>query len=505
MNTSTPTAINEQPATLTLGGATLHELHDELISVYLADQRPWVIGYSGGKDSTAVLRLVYEALLSLPIERRTKPVFVVSSDTLVETPIVVGLIGETLAKVQAAALRDRLPFTAAQVTPKVTETFWVNLIGKGYPAPTKQFRWCTERMKIDPVSEFIKSKVAAFGEVIVVLGSRSAESATRAQVIKKHKIDGMRVARHTTLLNAYVYTPIESWSADEVWEYLFTGPAPWGGDHQALFDLYKDSNAGECPLVIDKGTPSCGNSRFGCWVCTVVSQDRAMDGLVESGHTWLIPLKDFRNKLFETTLPQNKSKYRSDKRRDGRVMVVVNDEGVEKHVLGPYRMEVRQEFLRSLLEAQKAIVAAKSDADTELITRQELEEIRRQWRLDPNEPDWADSVPRIYLEVMGQALEWERNDDAFFGPRELTLLASISDSHGVPTGLCMKLLEVEMSMEGLARRSEVFQRIGEILRRDWDEAGEAIVRKGGRASRLQDRDEEEQRLMRAYSDLERLV
>src|SRR5437660_12865479 len=111
MNMVIASSTNELVPMLTLGGATLEELRRELILVYLADQRPWVIGYSGGKDSTAVLRLVYEALLSLPVEKRTKPVFVVSSDTLVETPIVVGLIGETLAKVQAAALRDRLPFT----------------------------------------------------------------------------------------------------------------------------------------------------------------------------------------------------------------------------------------------------------------------------------------------------------------------------------------------------------------------------------------------------------
>jgi DNA sulfur modification protein DndC len=218
-----------------------------------------------------------------------------------------------------------------------------------------------------------------------------------------------------------------------------------------------------------------------------------------------MPLKDFRNKLFETTLPQNKSKYRSDKRRDGRVMVVLDKQGEEKHILGPYRMEVRHEFLAGLLEAQKAIDAANPNASTELITREELEEIRKQWRLDPNEPDWTDSVPRIYYQVMGRALEWERSDDAFFGPRELMLLGTISGNHGVPTGLSMKLLELQMSMEGLARRSEVFQRIGEILRQDWEEVGEAIMRKGDRATRMQDRDQEEQSLMRAYSDLEKLL
>ena len=282
----------------------------DIREIYLADDRPWVIGFSGGKDSTAITRLVFEALAELTAEERKKPVFVVSSDTLVETPLVVNLIKEALEKMRQAALEQNLPIEAAHpVTPRIDQTFWVNLLGKGYPAPTRQFRWCTERMKIDPVSEFITEKVAAYGEVVVVLGSRMQESSSRAQVMRKHRIEGSRLARHTSLPNAYVFTPIDQWSADDVWEYLFSGPAPWGGDHQALFDLYKDSNGGECPLVIDTSTPSCGNSRFGCWTCTVVTKDRAMDGLIETGQTWLIPLRDFRNKLYETTDPEKETPF----------------------------------------------------------------------------------------------------------------------------------------------------------------------------------------------------
>lgn len=184
---------------------------EDILRIYESDARPWVIGYSGGKDSTAVTRLVFEALASLPAERRTKPVFVVSSDTLVETPLVVDLIRQSLNRMRDGARDQGLPIEVAEpVTPKVSETFWVNLIGKGYPAPTRQFRWCTERMKIDPISEFITDKVAQFGEVVVVLGSRKQESASRAQVMKRHRIDGSRLARHTSLLNAYVFTDRKS-------------------------------------------------------------------------------------------------------------------------------------------------------------------------------------------------------------------------------------------------------------------------------------------------------
>ena len=188
--------------------------------VYLSDKRPWVIGYSGGKDSSAVMALVYLALLGLEPEKRHKPIFVVASDTLVETPIVVNHVNNSLEAIERGAKRDGLPITSHKVVPKTTETFWVNLLGKGYPAPTRSFRWCTERMKIDPVSTFITEKVSQYDEVIVVLGSRSQESATRAQVIAKHKIDGSVLAKHTTLSNAFIYTPIDDWHVDDVWKIL---------------------------------------------------------------------------------------------------------------------------------------------------------------------------------------------------------------------------------------------------------------------------------------------
>lgn len=477
----------------------------EIQEIYRADAKPWVIGYSGGKDSTAVLRLIFEALRELPQAQRTKPVFVVSSDTLVETPIVISLIGETLGRVQEAAASSELPLTVAQVTPKTAETFWVNLLGKGYPAPTRQFRWCTERMKIDPVSDFIRDKVARFGEVIVVLGSRVQESDTRAQVMKKHRIEGQRLSRHTTLVNAYVYTPIESWSADDVWEYLFSADAPWGGSHQALFDLYKGSNAGECPLVIDKSTPSCGNSRFGCWVCTVVTEDRAIDGLIQSGVTWLKPLKDFRNELYATTIPENKRRFRHERRRDGRVTVVINDAGEEKHIPGAYLMSVRQDFLRRLLRTQRQINQYAPLADYELITKEELEEIRTQWRCDPNEPDWADTLPRLYREELGRDLDWNKHDDARFDGEDSRLIAEAAREFGLPPELVMKLLEFEISMEGLSKRSQIYARLSAILQKDWGELEEQVRHKSQQGAQLRDREEQEKSLFERYGTLEKML
>src|SRR5437660_1741126 len=139
---------------------------EEVQRIYLADHRPWVVGYSGGKDSTATLQLVWYSLADLPPDKRKKPVYVIASDTFVETPLIVDYINDNLEAINRAAKEQSMPFEAHKVTPEIRDTFWVNLIGRGYPPPSTKFRWCTDRMKIQPANKFILDRVAEFGEVI---------------------------------------------------------------------------------------------------------------------------------------------------------------------------------------------------------------------------------------------------------------------------------------------------------------------------------------------------
>jgi len=458
-----------------INGRPIKDLIAEIQGVYLADNRPWIIGFSGGKDSTCVLSLIFYALLSLKPEQRHKAIFVVSSDTLVETPVVVEMIHHMLNLIETQAKKHKLPISTHSVHPREDQTFWVNLLGRGYPAPRQTFRWCTERMKIDPVSSFIKSKASKFGEVIVALGSRSQESASRAQVIAKHNIVGSPLSRHTSLPNAYTYMPIESWSADEVWEYLMSAPTPWGGSNRMLLELYKGSNQGECPLVIDTSTPSCGNSRFGCWTCTVVSEDKAMHSLVANGEEWMKPLLDFRNVMFESTEPTKKSKYRNYKRRSGRVSYMNNNDLAKngevqekKHVPGPYWMKIRQQWLKDLLTIEKGM---RNDGhDITLIQRYELHVIRQQWLIDPNEPDWNDSLPKIFHEIYPDELvQWVENDVGNFTQHDAELLKRLSKKHAIPAELVMKLIETEIEVGVLSNRRGILNKVQTVLNQDWDE------------------------------------
>lgn len=442
---------------------SIAELEEEIRTMYLSDARPWVIGYSGGKDSTTALQLVWYALAKLPIEERRKPIYVISSDTLVETPVIVDYIDATLRRVNDAASASGMPFQAHKVRPRLQDTFWVNMIGRGYPAPYRRFRWCTDRLKISPANRFIEEQVSRYGEVVLVLGVRRAESSTRAQVMSLHKRPGDILSRHTVLTGAWVYTPIENFSTEDVWTYLLAAPSPWGNNNRDLVTMYRNAQAGECPLVVDKTTPSCGNSRFGCWVCTVVEQDRSMEAMIESGQDWMEPLLELRDWLAATRNPARKHEFREVRRRDGRVHIWGDEKN--KIIWGPYKLAVRKEILRRLLETQKTVRATGPDRTIELISTAELHEIRRLWRSE--EGDWEDAVPHIYGDVTGEALDWVIDDAAGSTELDGRILEEVCSEHGLPVGVLRELVDVERELQGLHRRVSVYDRIGRILKKDW--------------------------------------
>jgi DNA sulfur modification protein DndC len=454
--------LTNEPSRLTR--AYLDSRHAEIREVYLSDNRPWVIGYSGGKDSTVALQLIWYALAELPKEKLTKSVFIISSDTLVETPKIVDYITRSLENMNIAAKRLELPFSAHKVSPEIHDSFWVNLIGRGYPAPSNKFRWCTERLKIDPANKFILDKVAEHGEVVVVLGVRKSESATRAQVMSLHRLPNSLLSRHSTLPNAFVYTPVADFGLGDVWTYLLQVTSPWGNNNRELVTLYRNAQAGECPLVVDKTTPSCGNSRFGCWVCTVVNRDSSMESMIENGETWMEPLLGFRNKLAETQDPAVKRHVRQLKRRNGRVTYGTNG----KIIPGPYTPDFRKHLLRELFRVQKDVAA--SGEISQLISKEELEEIRRIWRSETQ--DWEDSVPRIFHEIMGHHLDWNANETPVFGMEDRKILDSICARESVSSDMVARLLDVERDLTAMSRRSSVNQKISAVLEEDWRSAAE---------------------------------
>lgn len=330
----------------------------EIKKLYLADTVPWIIGYSGGKDSTTVLQMIFYAISTVPPEKRIKEIHVLSNDTLVENPAIVKYVDEQLEKIEVKGkteLFNHNPdlFKVVKVTPKLEDSFWVNLIGKGYPSPNRWFRWCTERMKINPTSNYILQTVSQYGKSIIVLGTRKAESSNRAAAMNNYN-NGQPLRKHT-LPNAYVYAPIADLTNHEVWAYLLQVPSPWNGSNRKLLSLYKNAcNGGECPFVIETGTQSCGRSRFGCWVCTVVDRDKSMENFIDNGEKWMEQLLDFRNWLYD--IRQQNYQY-VPKRLQSNVK------------FGPFLLKTRWEILNRLLEIQKNL-------PVELIKNDEVKYIR---------------------------------------------------------------------------------------------------------------------------------
>lgn len=349
----------------------IHAARKEIAAEYAMDhQHPWVVGFSGGKDSTLVAHLVIEHLMSIPRSERTRQVHIVANDTLVESPLVIGHIKQVQAEIERAASAFDLPVTVAVTTPDSDHTFWVNLIGRGYPSPNRTFRWCTDRMKIQPTSRYVRQQAKIAGQVILLLGVRRSESATRAASVARYD-NGERLNRHNDLEGCLVFRPIVELTTDDVWEFLSSERPPWGGDHKRLIKLYRDAGGGECPVVTSQAdAPSCGSSssRFGCWTCTVVEKDRSLSGFVEAGFAEFEPLLDFRDWLVSI---RNDPERRLARRRDGRVTIAANG----TYIPGPFNLATRAEILAKLLNLQES-------SGLSLINEREVERIRSLWAED---------------------------------------------------------------------------------------------------------------------------
>lgn len=467
-------------------GDQVEYLCEEIRALYLEDDVPWVVGYSGGKDSTAILQLVWMAVRELPRPKRKKKIHVISTDTLVENPVVASWVSNSLVALQEAAHADKLPFLAHRLTPALEDSFWVNLIGKGYPAPRYKFRWCTERLKIKPSNRFILNVVRESGEVILVLGTRKAESSIRASRMNELAVDRARarLSPNASLPNSLVYTPIEDWSNDDVWVFLMQHGNPWGHNNKDLLSMYRGATeGGECPLVVDTSTPSCGDSRFGCWVCTLVDKDKSMEAMIQNDEEkeWMGPLLDLRNKLDMD--PQEERKIRDFRRLAGRVQLYeyVNKETGEKQegfIPGPYTQEARAEWLKELLEAQTWIRGNGPDyvRDLELISLGELQEIRRIWVNDKHEVE--DLLPNIYEQATGGSYPGEAvRSHHFFGHDEMALLREVCEGDDLHFQLVRDLLDVEASFRTQARRAGLFRALEDAFQRSaFDGVEDAVAR-----------------------------
>ena len=451
---------------------TIKELITQVQEVYLSDNIPWVVGYSGGKDSTAALQIVWMALADLPSEKRHKTVHVITNDTLVENPIVALWVNSSLDSIDAAAKAQNLPIKSNKLEPVTHDTFWVKLLGWGYPAPRPKFRWCTSRLKIDPTSRFIQKMISSSGEAVVVLGTRKAESSARAHVMEKHAQNSARehLSKHTSLTNAWIYPPIADWSNDDVWFFLMQVDNPWGYNNKDLLTMYQGATeGGECPLVIDTNTQSCGSSRFGCWTCTLVDKDRSMEAMIQNDEEkeWMLPLLELRNAIdFRTMGERGDRELRDFRRMHGKTQLMHNGELIP----GPYIQSFREKLLKLLLEGQQWIRdnGPEEVRGIELITLRELRMIRNVWVNEKHEIE--DSLPRIYEDVTGTNFpDAKRFNLAGLGYEEMQLLKECCDGDEIHYQMVRELLHTEKEFSLMSKRTGLFKTLEKAIGRSFFE------------------------------------
>lgn len=335
---------------------------------------PWLIAYSGGKDSTLLLQLAWETLLQLPPDQRRRPIYIVANDTLVESPVVIDHLRRSLEKIREKAEDTSLPIFVRVTRPAVDQTFWVNIIGRGYIPPTRNFRWCTDRMKIKPTNRLIERLVALHKGAVLLVGTRRSESQNRRRNMEKHQVTPDSLNPHSSISGCRMFAPLADLEDDDVWMLLMQRRPPWGGTHRNLITIYKNAGGGECPLVLtEDDAPSCGTSspRFGCWTCTVVEKDRSMRGTIDAGHEdqrKLEMLFDFRQELIDL---REDNSNRMPIRRNGQTKI--RSDG--SLVYGPFTLEVREKLLRRLKRLEE-------DTGESLLSLSEKEAIEDVWRED---------------------------------------------------------------------------------------------------------------------------
>ena len=434
------------------------DIIEEMTYVYKHDNRPWLIGYSGGKDSSLLVSLVIEVVTRLPEYERNKKIFIVTSDTGVENPIVKKYMHTSSQKINEFSKNINANIQADIIYPDVIQSYWNLVIGLGYPTPEPPgFRWCTERLKIIPMNKYTNEIIEKYGQVVLLLGVRKAESLARMRSISSREIEGKILIPHSDIKGAYVYNPLTEIKNDLVWEYLLknNGISSWGVDMKYLFSLYQGENLGEEQSVIgeiDKNKiPVTGNSRFGCWCCTIVKEDKSLQNFINNESTELIPLRDFRNWLVSIRQDPN---FRDNKRRNGKVYKKENGE----YGFGPFKMSARQEILRRLLMVEK-------ETGFELITLDELKMIDTVW--DSEGDLTRRKLVDIYYEVFGKKLPWDEYKEPLYEDRIVEELRKGAEEADIPFELITKIIVSINANKYAAKSSKVQKEFDKLINQEW--------------------------------------
>ena len=432
------------------------QIKAEMRAVYLHDDRPWMVGFSGGKDSTLLLSLVLEMLQDLKPDERRKKVWVVSSDTGVENPVFARHMHNMSALINENCAH--LGVEARVIRPPAENSFWSCTIGLGYQIPEMPYiRWCTGYLKIDPMNAFVLGVIRESGEVVHVLGVRKAESGTRKRRLEREEVEGKLLVRHKEIRGSYTYNPLGDISTEQVWEYLLRGEAksPWGADNRFLWGLYQGEEMPEESSVLghadDSKLPVQGNTRFGCWCCTIAGEAAALQNFIEKGYEELRPLRDFRQWLVSV---RNDPQYKDTKRRSGEVA----PEWQRAKGFGTFSLYGRETMLKKLLELE-------GETGFEIISEAELKFIDACWERDGDIT--RRRLVEAYFSVKKKRLPWDRYRVPLFDDGQTAQIRALCEKHGVDFEFFCRLLVVIERNKHKTRGGKLTKEFDRILGQEW--------------------------------------
>lgn len=389
----------------------MEEAREDILSAYLDEslEGPCMVGFSGGKDSTLTLKLVFEAVSVLPVEMRKREIHVVCTDTMVETPLVHEHMKRQMQQIKLYVEENKIPAKVQMLHRELKDSYFYVVLGKGYRLPDNARRYCTDRLKLKPQDAYVEEHRPS----VIMTGVRSTESARRMSIYKERWKDD---AFHPFAKKFY---PILSFTIEHVWEAL-KAPLPWGSSIYVR-NIYREAT-GECgftnPSATDKPKVDACGARFGCWVCPVVNADKSTEQMAFH-HPWLEPLTKWRELHMivtgQYTPPTDWTKSRKDRSKELRMWEEINK--VVRYLskaghdrkgqrlndgVGTLNTEARKFLFEKLIETQMEMNELREESNLEhieLISTEECNMIINQIVEDETERPWLSTGIKKFGEV----------------------------------------------------------------------------------------------------------
>lgn len=424
----------------------LAELYERIREVYRSREATWVVAYSGGRNATAVLQIIWKALLGLEAGEQTNPIHVVNVTTGVDSWVAQPWVEHSLLAIEQAAEQEGLPIRATKLRRELADSFWIKLLGWGYAAPQAEYMWCAQGLKRRPLERYIRKLRGDGQDVTVVLGTRSRGGLVRSRALALRDASTEAVGAYSHAADALQYTPLLRWDAADVDYYLRQRTNPWGLPNPNLLNIYRDAQP---PADTDPEpeAPMCGDCRVGCWICTVFTRECSFDQLMDARPDlyWLRPLVELRDELSED-----------------RSLVRSPGESASTPDRPRYTRRGREYWLRRVLQAQLRVdELLPDDESVDVISADELREIQRIWRLES--PQMDDRLQSIYRQVFDRRFVDDQRDESGMLPADRDLLRSAFRGDDISFELSRSLLEVERRHRTMLRRAGIYEELADVF------------------------------------------